>query len=625
VAPQDQPRPRRRAVREPARPPSRTRARPAAKRPVAKRPGAAPKDAGTPPSRWDEVVRIQSLTVGLLTQRVRPEEVFRHVVDGAAEALGADEASLMLIDAEELRVAAARDTRRRPPGWGRPVKLGEGVAGHVAASGEPVLLNAGDDLSRFRNLAPKGDRIRSALSVPLQVAGRVVGVLNANRLTGRVVFSREDLAVLQLFASTAALAIDQATTLQRAQARTRVLDTLVSIPEAFALHPEPPAALAALLPRLGAAFHPDQALAFQGEGESLPAVAAWRSPDHAGSPDPAVALPGARLAAGVLPAPPGDPRQPVWSPAAEVTGLPAAFRLAPRRLLVPVALGPAGLRCVLLLAWRDADHVLPAEDLRMLAGLARQVELGLSHQDRAAAAGALEKEMAQARAHLVEVERLATIGQSMAGLVHDINAPLTAVITFAQLIQKEGHEAKSGERAAQIVEAAQRAQRLVRELLSMARPRPPALERVDLHALLRAAMDLERPQCSVSGIRLTAEFASQLPPVTADPHRLGQVFINLLVNARQAIDAAEKGSAITVRTQEAGERVEIHVADNGPGIPAPAKPRIFDWFFTTKPPGEGTGLGLAVSREILVAHGGNLRVEDSPGGGATFVLELPTG
>ena len=261
----------------------------------------------------------------------------------------------------------------------------------------------------------------------------------------------------------------------------------------------------------------------------------------------------------------------------------------------------------------------------MLAGLARQIELGLSHQDRAAVAGALEKEMAQARAHLVEVERLATIGQSMAGLVHDINAPLTAVTTFAQLIQKEGYDPRSSERAAQIVEGAQRAQRLVRELLSMARPRPPTLERVDLHTILKAAMDLERPQCAVSAIRLTAEFAPDLPPVTADPHRLGQVFINLLVNARQAIDAAEKGSAITVRTRQAGERAEIDVADNGPGIPATAKPRVFDWFFTTKPPGEGTGLGLAVSREIMLAHGGNLRIEDTPGGGATFVLELPVG
>jgi signal transduction histidine kinase len=159
----------------------------------------------------------------------------------------------------------------------------------------------------------------------------------------------------------------------------------------------------------------------------------------------------------------------------------------------------------------------------------------------------------------------------------------------------------------------------------MTRPHPPSFQVVDLHALLRAAMDLERPQCSASGIKLTADFDPDLPPVIADPHRLGQVFINLLVNARQAIDGAEKGTAITVRTRRGNTTAEIQVADNGPGIPPAVKARVFDWFFTTKPPGEGTGLGLAVSREILLTHGGNLRIDDTPGGGATFVLELPLG
>jgi signal transduction histidine kinase len=99
--------------------------------------------------------------------------------------------------------------------------------------------------------------------------------------------------------------------------------------------------------------------------------------------------------------------------------------------------------------------------------------------------------------------------------------------------------------------------------------------------------------------------------------------MNLLANARQAMETSEKGQTLTVRTRQRGGMVEIHVIDDGPGIPDDVKAKIFDWFFTTKPPGEGTGLGLAVSREILQAHGGNLRLEDTPGGGATFVLEIP--
>jgi signal transduction histidine kinase len=212
----------------------------------------------------------------------------------------------------------------------------------------------------------------------------------------------------------------------------------------------------------------------------------------------------------------------------------------------------------------------------------------------------------------------------MAGLVHDINAPLTALMTLAQMIQNDpASDGTSRDRAGQIIHAAQRAQRLVRELLTMARPRPPSFEPVDLHALLKQSMDLERPQCSVAGIRLVADFEPDLPHVTADAQRLGQVFMNLLVNARQAMEAAGKGRTLTVRTRRLGRAVEIHVSDDGPGIPAELRDKIFDWFFTTKPPGEGTGLGLAVSREILQAHGGNLRLVETPGGGATFVLELP--
>jgi signal transduction histidine kinase len=259
----------------------------------------------------------------------------------------------------------------------------------------------------------------------------------------------------------------------------------------------------------------------------------------------------------------------------------------------------------------------------VLEGLTRQLELVLSRQDRAAAIEMLEAEMAQARAHLMESERLAAIGQSMAGVVHDINAPLTAVTAFAQLIQKDSADPRTRERAGHIIEGAQRALRLVRELLTLARPHPPTLEVTDLHRLLQVAMDLERPQCSAAGIKLVAEFDPGVPPVKVDPHRLGQVFINLLVNARQAMEGMEKGDTMAVRTRRRGHTIEIHFEDHGPGVPATNKPKIFDWFFTTKPPGEGTGLGLAVSREIMLVHGGNMRLEDTPGGGATFVLEVP--
>ena len=576
-----------------------------------------------PALRLEDIMRVQAVTASLLTKKVTPRELFRHIVDGAADCLSADEASLMLVEGEELRVVSARKAGEHVTVRIGRTRIGEGVAGWVAREGQALLLNEGDDFSRFKNFTPKGGRIRSSLSVPLHVESRVVGVLNANRLAGGEKFTQEDLAVLRLFADTAALAIDQTNLLQTVQIRARSLQALLSVTDAFGSASGPDAALVKLMPGLGEIFRPSLLLAFLGSGEvgRLPAAAEWTP---RGGPCGAQQLGGIGLATTTEVTAAFRNRQPAWLRTPPLEGNVARHTLLPARLLlVPVGTLDAPSRCAMLLGWEDPLFALPAEDLNVLEGLARQLELALSSQDRAAAVGALEAEMAQARTHLMEAERLATVGQSMAGVVHDINAPLTAVTAFGQLIQKESPDEKSRERAGHIIEAATRAQRLVRELLKMARPAPPTLELVDLPQLLKVAMDLERPQCAVTGVKLVAAFDPNVPHVKADPHRLGQVFINLLVNARQAMDSAEKGTTITVQTRRLERIVEVRFTDDGPGIPLAIKQKVFDWFFTTKPPGEGTGLGLAVSREILLAHGGNLRVEDSPDGGATFVLELP--
>ena len=509
-------------------------------------PEAGPAAVGPTPEpaaggRWDEILRVQEITLSLLSSKVTPDELFRHVVDGAADSLNADEASLMLVEGEELRVAS---TTRTPTGeaeaWQQRSRLGEGVAGWVAQTGSPVLLSEGDDLSRFPNLVPKGGRIQSAVSVPLEVGGRVVGVLNANRLASGARFTSSDLAVLRLFASTAALAIDQASLLQRAQTRTRAVEALLAVVDAFVTGAEPARALRAVMPRLATAFRPSQALAFLAPGgeKTFTAVAGWDT-----GPLDQGALDGTSLALSDELAPLVERSQPTWVSGFPLSGAPPWLRsgTAPW-LMLPIGTGEASPRCLLALSWDDPAFELPPEELRVLEGLAGQIGVALAREDRAAVVGALQEQVSQARTHLVEVERLATIGQSMAGLVHDINAPLTALMTLAQMIQSDpGSDGTSRERSGQIIQAAQRAQRLVRELLTMAKPRPPTFEAVDLNALVKQTMDLERPQCSVANIKLIGDFEADLPRVTADPHRLGQVLMNLLGNARQAMESKREG------------------------------------------------------------------------------------
>src|SRR5262249_33494073 len=161
-----------------------------------------------------------------------------------------------LVDEGELRVVSARKAGEHVTIRLQPTKIGEGVAGWVAREGEPLLLNEGDDFSRVTNFTPKGGRIRSSVSVPLHVEGRVVGVLNANRLAGGERFTSEDVAVLRLFADTAALAIDQTNLLETVQTRARSLQTLLSVTEAFGGDADPATALVRLMPGLGETLHP---------------------------------------------------------------------------------------------------------------------------------------------------------------------------------------------------------------------------------------------------------------------------------------------------------------------------------------------------------------------------------
>ena len=283
---------------------------------------------------------------------------------------------------------------------------------------------------------PKGGRIQSAVSVPLEVGGRVVGVLNANRLANGARFTSSDLAVLRLFASTAALAIDQASLLQRAQARTRAVEALLAVVDAFVTGAEPARALRDVMPRLATAFRPSQALAFLAptpESVALSAVAGWDT-----GPLDQNALEGTTLhlthdLARLL-----ERGQPAWVTGLPLTGAPAWLRHA----ATPWLLAPDSLRrgqptlSPRAVVGRSAFD-LPPEELRVLEGLAGQIGVALAREDRAAVAGALQEQVSQARAHLVEVERLRRSAQNMAGLVHDINAPLTALMTLAQMIQSD--------------------------------------------------------------------------------------------------------------------------------------------------------------------------------------------
>ncbi len=231
-------------------------------------------------------------------------------------------------------------------------------------------------------------------------------------------------------------------------------------------------------------------------------------------------------------------------------------------------------------------------------------------------------------------ERMAALGRTLAGVAHEINTPLAAIAGFAQLLLKSPLGEEERHALDTMLHEAQRAARIVKDLLAVARRQEShEPQAVDVNDVVRYIVDTQRYALDTHGIRSVTEFASEPAIVRGDAAQLEQVFLNLVVNARQAleqmIDLREPkrepraAPTIRVRTGVQADVVTIEIADNGPGITAADLPRVFDPFFTTKDEGKGSGLGLAVVHGIVTQHGGAIDVTSTLGSGSHFRVSLP--
>ncbi len=225
---------------------------------------------------------------------------------------------------------------------------------------------------------------------------------------------------------------------------------------------------------------------------------------------------------------------------------------------------------------------------------------------------------------LLQTEKLAALGQMVSGVAHELSNPLTTIAGYAHRLLARQDLPGRTEEVRQIYQEAERANTILRQLLLNARETFPERRLVSLNQVVQRAMDLQQFSLAAEKIRVDIDLDPVLPFVHGDPGYLQQVLMNLVGNARQAIEQQGQGGTIRLRTERIGERrVLLEVADNGPGIPQAILARIFDPFFTTKPPGVGTGLGLAIVLSVVREHGGQVHVSSPPQGGAVFQIELP--
>lgn len=248
-------------------------------------------------------------------------------------------------------------------------------------------------------------------------------------------------------------------------------------------------------------------------------------------------------------------------------------------------------------------------------------------------------EIMKAHEQLINAEKLASLGRMAAGVAHELNSPLTGIVTFAHLMLKRipPENKQDREDLEIIIEQANRCSKIIKGLLGFSRKATAERVEINMNTLLDSTIAMVRNQAKFHNIKIVLNFDESLPLVHVDPNQMQQVFLNMLINAADAMN--ERGQiTIATRTvvgqeetpwfkmghpQEGKKFIEIEFTDTGPGIPEEYMGKIFEPFFTTKPVGKGTGLGLAVSYGIIKRHGGNITVRSEPKKGASFFIRLP--
>ena len=264
------------------------------------------------------------------------------------------------------------------------------------------------------------------------------------------------------------------------------------------------------------------------------------------------------------------------------------------------------------------------------------LQLRAAHEETVTWAKTLEnrvvqktKELRSAHEHMLRVEKMASMGKMAAVVAHEVNNPLSGILTYAKLLRKwvgtgqVGHEKRDEamECLELIATESRRCGDLIKNLLSLSRTAPMNVQSTDLHIVIDRCLLLVRHQLELGGIELQQKRALDLPLVPCDPAQIEQVLLALIMNA---IDAMPRGGTLWLETQITHDEIEIAVRDNGAGIAPDVLPQIFEPFVTTKDHGRGVGLGLAISRGIMERHNGRIEVQSELGRGSTFTVTLPT-
>ena len=271
----------------------------------------------------------------------------------------------------------------------------------------------------------------------------------------------------------------------------------------------------------------------------------------------------------------------------------------------------------------SADHrEYSSNDENLLVAVGRQLATTIEKVRLYEETCRAYEDLRHTQEQLLQSEKMSAVGQLIAGVAHELNNPLTAILGYAQLLESEELNERAADYVAKLFKQAQRTHRVVQNLLSFARQRKPQKQNVDVRRVLEETLTLRDYDLRVNNVRIVRQLEDSIPAVTADPHQLEQVFLNIINNAVDAI--LEKGDGGTLKVRVYSDDGSVHAVfqDSGPGIKEPG--RIFDPFYTTKSVGKGTGLGLSICYGIIKEHGGDIIARNRAEGGAIIEITLPS-
>lgn len=236
------------------------------------------------------------------------------------------------------------------------------------------------------------------------------------------------------------------------------------------------------------------------------------------------------------------------------------------------------------------------------------------------------KEIKRMEAQLIQAAKLSAMGELAASICHELRQPLCGIMGFADLISRDlNNDSPAKSYLAKLDVQCERMKEIIENLRVFSHHSDTAFEPMDIKEPLEDSLSLFNHQFKNHNIRLTTHIPSDLPPILGNKTRLQQVFVNLISNARDALDTLprQKEKYLTIHCEHDGESIQVHITDNGVGIDQSVQNKIFDPFFSTKSVKQGTGLGLSIARNIVADHSGQINLVSQPGEGSSFIIDLP--